>query len=457
MRNTAAAGDRPNAGRVPLDGECNMSSVRNATSRGLVASLSALLVVTGGVFMGTFSATSTSAAIAGTRQVLDVPNQSLDAASASCELGEYCVTYPVSLTDRHVFQAQVDNPTGGVFASLYDSLGNEVEAIEVEAGGSDFFNVSVSAGAATEDDEIPVTAAGAYSLVVGSDDAQSFSVFAIEIPDALTVVGVNSTTSGTFDDRTTKRIGDYYRDGVQVVGTPGTYVSVTFSKPGDEEASVAIYDSSQEELAAEWDSGLAQIDDFEPPADGLYQIVVEGENPGAFTLTVQQSFAVQSVALDASAVTLKVGEKLKPQLTVVPSNAADTDVSWESSSRKIAKVSNEGVITALKPGKSVVTVETDDGGETAALRVTVKGYLPTSVSLGSKKATMERHSKMRLQKTIAPAAAADARVTWKSSKPKIAKVSAKGVVTALKTGKTTITVTTNDGVKRARKVIIVKK
>ncbi len=54
-------------------------------------------------------------------------------------------------------------------------------------------------------------------------------------------------------------------------------------------------------------------------------------------------------------------------------------------------------------------------------------------------------SKFQLGATVKPANATDKSITWKSSNTKIATVTNKGVVTAKKGGKCTITVTTNDG------------
>ena len=57
---------------------------------------------------------------------------------------------------------------------------------------------------------------------------------------------------------------------------------------------------------------------------------------------------------------------------------------------------------------------------------------------------------------ITPKSATNKVVRWKSSNPKVATVSKKGIVKARKKGKCTITVITKDGNKKARCKIIVK-
>ena len=64
--------------------------------------------------------------------------------------------------------------------------------------------------------------------------------------------------------------------------------------------------------------------------------------------------------------------------------------------------------------------------------------------------------KITLKATVSPKNATNQKVTWKSSKSKIAKVDKNGKVTALKKGTATITVTTKDGKKKATCKVTVK-
>lgn len=71
----------------------------------------------------------------------------------------------------------------------------------------------------------------------------------------------------------------------------------------------------------------------------------------------------------------------------------------------------------------------------------------TAVKLNKKKATVPVGKKLQLTATVSPAMADNKKVTWKSSNKKVATVSSKGAVTAKKSGKTVITVTSVDGTK----------
>ena len=156
-------------------------------------------------------------------------------------------------------------------------------------------------------------------------------------------------------------------------------------------------------------------------------------------------YPVESVSLDRTSAELTEGDEITLAATVKPDNATNKGVSWKSSDPSVASVS-EGKVTALKPGKATITVTTDDGGRTATCEVTVnaKVYPVESVSLDRTSAELTEGDEITLAATVKPDNATNKGVSWKSSDPSVASVS-EGKVTALKPGKATITVTTDDG------------
>ncbi len=160
-------------------------------------------------------------------------------------------------------------------------------------------------------------------------------------------------------------------------------------------------------------------------------------------------YPVESVSLDRTSAELTEGDEITLTATVKPDNATNKGVSWKSSDPSVASVS-EGKVTALKPGKATITVKTDDGGRTATCEVTVnaKVYPVESVSLDRTSAELTEGDEITLAATVKPDNATNKGVSWKSSDPSVASVS-EGKVTALKPGKATITVKTDDGGKTA--------
>ncbi len=135
--------------------------------------------------------------------------------------------------------------------------------------------------------------------------------------------------------------------------------------------------------------------------------------------------------------TLTVYYGTKPTLTVKSSAA----VTWKSGNPSVAKV-YKGVIYPKKEG--TVTIYATTGGHTLSCKVTVK----------KRQLNMAKKAVYAGQKISLQYFGGTGTVTWKTSNKKVAKVSAKGVVTTYAPGKVTITGTRN-GVSRTCVVTVV--
>jgi len=129
---------------------------------------------------------------------------------------------------------------------------------------------------------------------------------------------------------------------------------------------------------------------------------------------------------------------------ITPADATNQNVTWNSSNSAVAAVSEGGVVSAISVGTATITVTTDDGGHQASCIVTVSPIVVTGVSLKEDTYIVVRSTET-LYANIEPDNATNKNVTWRSSNPAIATVSADGVVTAVSAGIATITVTTVDG------------
>ena len=164
--------------------------------------------------------------------------------------------------------------------------------------------------------------------------------------------------------------------------------------------------------------------------------------------TVKINRAVSGVRLDYSKLSLKTGETAALTATVYPSNAANKAVKWISSAPDVASVDQTGKITALKPGITTITVETEDGGYTATCNVTVIDssiVSVTGVKLSATVAELTIGNSKQLTAAISPTNATNKGVTWSSSNTNVASVSSSGIVVAKGEGTATITVKTDDG------------
>ncbi|TDF93780.1 PQQ-binding-like beta-propeller repeat protein [Paenibacillus piri] len=72
--------------------------------------------------------------------------------------------------------------------------------------------------------------------------------------------------------------------------------------------------------------------------------------------------SVSGVSLNKTALALKAGQSETLQATVTPGDATFQEMKWSSDDDGIAKVDDSGKVTGVKPGKTTITVTTEDGG-----------------------------------------------------------------------------------------------
>lgn len=154
--------------------------------------------------------------------------------------------------------------------------------------------------------------------------------------------------------------------------------------------------------------------------------------------------AVTGVKLNATKLTIPKGESRMLSAIISPSNASDQTVKWSTSDSSIASVSAAGQITAKKTGSVSITATTTDGSYRVSCSVVVV-QLATSIKLDYTSVTLTAGKTKTLTATLRPSAVTNKTVKWSSSDKTIAKVSSKGVVTALKSGTVTIKATSGDG------------
>jgi uncharacterized protein YjdB len=164
---------------------------------------------------------------------------------------------------------------------------------------------------------------------------------------------------------------------------------------------------------------------------------------------------VVSVAVTPAADSVIVGFTKQLKATLTPTYPTNNAISWASSDPAIATVNASGLVTGVAPGIATITVTTQDGGKTAQSSIKVTPTVGvTSVTLDPAIAIGLGISK-NLTATVLPADATNKKVSWASSDTTVARINASGLVTGLKLGTTTITVTTEDGAKTATSLLTV--
>ncbi len=158
------------------------------------------------------------------------------------------------------------------------------------------------------------------------------------------------------------------------------------------------------------------------------------------TCTVHVRVPVLGVSLNATTLAMERGDKVALQHTIVPADATNKVVTWESSDPSIATVTDAGLITAYNHGEATITVTTADGQYSASVQVSV--WVPLiGITLVHSTGMVGVNQTITLVPTFDPPDASDRNVVWSTTHPEIAVVNLEGVVTGRAIGEATIVIT----------------
>ena len=163
------------------------------------------------------------------------------------------------------------------------------------------------------------------------------------------------------------------------------------------------------------------------------------------TCSVTVTAAVSGITL-RDTLTLESGTTATLVPTILPANATNKAVTWSGGAAGIATVDENGVVTAVGPGTTTVTVTSHaDDTKSASCTVTVtKAVDGVSIADAATPLTLNMGSTATLTATVSPNNATNKTVTWSSTDESVATVSG-GIVTPVGPGTTAIIVTTEDG------------
>lgn len=163
-------------------------------------------------------------------------------------------------------------------------------------------------------------------------------------------------------------------------------------------------------------------------------------------LNLKERNPIEQIKLQSQKLNLEKEETRKLPLTCIPNDAEDTRVTWNSSNNDIVKVSNDGNVTAIKPGRAFVyAVSVVDNNVKDSCEIIVWQHIQ-SLTIEPKKILMASlGERIKLQTKILPEDATDKSIRWSSSNQSVCTVTNDGTVIATGNGSTVVLAYTNDG------------
>lgn len=220
-----------------------------------------------------------------------------------------------------------------------------------------------------------------------------------------------------------------------------TYQIVATVAPKEATSSKLKWKSSNEKIAQVDANGLVTF-----KSAGHVSIIVSSDINPQITATCDITIikTVESIKLETAEISIAVGETYKLTPTINPSDASNKNLNYKSMDPKIADVSKTGVVTGKQAGTGYIIVSTPDGKITAncTVKVTQKA---TGMKLSASALILDVGDSYTLEVTFNPKTTTDTKVLWSISDKSIAKVDAKGKVTAVSAGEAIITAKSSNG------------
>ncbi len=228
--------------------------------------------------------------------------------------------------------------------------------------------------------------------------------------------------------------------------------------PEDASDKTVIWSSSAEGVATVSDTGVVTA--VSPGTAIIYATASNGMYDACEVTVLKGDVDVLRISLSQTEMTLNEGDVSDLLAIVIPSDATDQRVTWSIENDEIAtidplttleeeiSVASKSIITALKAGETVITVTSVSNPEVSAeCKLTVlSAFVPVeTITLNEHEKVIEEGEKFTLIATVTPENATDRSITWVSSNPNIADVSAEGEVTGISMGEATIYASTCNG------------
>ena len=218
---------------------------------------------------------------------------------------------------------------------------------------------------------------------------------------------------------------------------------VSLKKGGEQQLTAKIMPSGLL-LDTSWassDPSVATIDasgKVTAVANGMTVVTASLESGVTATVTVSVvDVPAKSVKLNKNKLKMIVGGQQELKVRVSPANATISTAFWSSSKESVATVDENGKITALTPGKTVITAKAHNGKKARCL-LQVEPVTLKSIKLSKKSATltigMDGQSTLQLTADTNPVSAGPGAVKWASNNKKVATVDENGLVTAVSSG-----------------------
>lgn len=160
--------------------------------------------------------------------------------------------------------------------------------------------------------------------------------------------------------------------------------------------------------------------------------------------TIIEEIPVKGVSIGKPEECVYVGDRFKPDVTIVPENALNRNYTLKSLDERVAALDDDGFVVLKSYGKARIQATTEDGGYTDFCEFDVYEHT-VGIRFETEQARVRKGGRLTLAAVAQPEGKTDGRLVWSSSDGSVASVDEEGVVSGKSKGEAVITVTAVDG------------
>ena len=170
---------------------------------------------------------------------------------------------------------------------------------------------------------------------------------------------------------------------------------------------------------------------------GITAVVIALMFVGVWIFALTRPVPVQEVRFTSGDLMLERGESTALEVEILPENATDPTVQYQSDDEKILTVDESGQIVALTPGTAEITATSGDCSATCTVQVVVSAK---TFTLSDSELTLAPGEEKRLTASVSPVDTTD-EVSYRVDNTAVLQVSDDGTLRALAQGEAVVTAT----------------
>ena len=232
---------------------------------------------------------------------------------------------------------------------------------------------------------------------------------------------------------------------IELVKGSTTILSATVA-PSDATIKDIVWESSNSNIVKIDQTG--KVTALSPGTAIITATAIDGSEVSASCIVLVKAIEAQLLSISQSEANIVVNNTIDLYCTILPENASNKTVTWQTSNSNIASITQNGdnsiKVTGVSPGVATIIATTNDGTNlTAMCKVIVTSGV--SILLSQTEAKLSINDIMTLTYTITPS---DISVEWSTSDSNIAYIRINSdnsvTVVGVNNGVATITATAND-------------